>query len=296
MDKYGVLISISVLLGTLARFYTLRVDYRQYPSYPHAYVTHLTLGFIAAALGGLALPALLEENYVAVTFLALAAQQFRDIRNSERQTLGEIEETELVPRGKAYIEGIAKLFEARNYLAMLTAFIASLTIHFLELIPGVLTGVVFILLMSLAMVGKRVRDIAVVEQVPITFNGKNIGIEDVIMMNVGEDEGLKNWKKHGLGLVIKPKDDDARATLANIGQRQAILHDAATQLGIELDVGIQQYSPLARLDLETGRVCMIIMTIEPDGEALIKAVNRVPVLESAKRKPLQSKAGKMASD
>ncbi|MCK4259044.1 MAG: YIEGIA family protein [Halanaerobiales bacterium] len=296
MEKYGVLIAVSILLGTAARIYTLRTDYRQYPSYPHAYVTHLTLGFIAAALGGLAIPALLEENYVAVTFLTVAAQQFRDIRNMERDTLAEIEETELVPRGKAYIEGIAKLFESRNYLAMINAFVTSLVIHYLGLIPGVIIGILFPLLLTRTMIGPRLKDIAVVEKASITFKGKNIGIEDVIMMNVGEDEGIENWKKYGIGLVIKPKDDNARATLANIGQRQAILHDVATQLGIKLDVGIQQYTPLARLDLETGRVCMIIIPIEPDIPAIIEAINKVPVLESAQRKPLQSKAGKMAAD
>lgn len=296
MEKYGILILASVLLGTIARIFTLKVDYRQYPSYPHAYVTHLTLGFIAAALGALALPALLEGDYVAVTFLALAAQQFRDIRNIERQTLAEIEKTELVPRGRAYIEGIAKLFESRNYLAMLTAFLSSIAIHYLDFISGILAGMIFILLMSLAMSGPRVRDIAIIEQVPITFKGKNIGINDVIMMNVGEDEGIANWKRYGIGILIKPKDDNGRATLANVGQRQAILHDAATQLGVKLDLGVQQYSPLARLDLETGQVCIIIMPIEPDIPALLEAIRRVPVLESAQRKPLQSKAGKMAQD
>ncbi|AZR72757.1 hypothetical protein BBF96_04730 [Anoxybacter fermentans] len=296
MERYGILITASILLGTLARVYTLRVDYRQYPSYPHAYVTHLTLGFIASALGGLALPALLEENYVAVTFLALAAQQFRDIRNIERQTLAEIEETELVPRGKAYIEGIAKLFESRNYLAMLTAFVTSLAIHYIALIPGIIIGIALILLLSPAMIGPRVRDIAVVEEAQIVFDGKNIGIDDIIMMNVGEDEGLKKWKEEGVGIVIKPKDDNARATLANIGQRQAILHDVATQMGIKLDVGIQQYTPLARLDINTGRVYMIIIPIEPDIPAIIEAINRVPVLESSQRKPLQSKAGRAAAD
>ncbi len=296
MEKYGVLIAVSIILGTASRIYTLRVDYRQYPSYPHAYVTHLTLGFIAAALGALALPALLEENYVAVTFLALAAQQFRDIRNIERQTLAEIEETELIPRGKAYIEGIAKLFESRNYLGMINAFITSLVIHYAGAWIGVVVGIIIPLIFTKAMIGPRVKDIADVEEAPIVFKGKNIGIGDVIMMNVGEDEGLKNWKKYGKGIVIKPKDDNARATLANIGQRQAILYDTATQLGIKLDVGIQQYSPLARLDIETGRVCMIIIPIEPDMPAIFEAILRVPVLESAQRKPLQSQAGKKAAD
>lgn len=296
MEINMVLITVSILLGFSARCVTLRVDYRQYPSYPHAYVTHLTLGFIAAALGALALPALLDKNYVAVTFLALAAQEFRDVRNIERQSLAEMEETELVPRGKAYIEGIAKLFEARNYLSMLTAFVTSICIHYIGLWIGIFVGALFTMLMLRMMVGPRIKDIAIVEKAPISIKDRKIGIGDVIMMLLGEDEAVENWRKHGFGVIVAPKDDNARATLANIGQRQAILHDVATQLGIKLDVGIQQYSPLARLDLETGRVCIIIMPMEPDVEPLLESIRLVPVLESAQRKPLKSRAGKWAAD
>lgn len=296
MEKFGMLITVSILLGTLARLYSLRVDYRQYPSYPHAYLTHFTLGFIAAALGALALPALLGGDYVAVTFLVLAAQQFRDIRNIERQTLSEIESSELIPRGKPYIEGIAKLFESRNYITMLTAFLSTLVIHYLGLIPGILVGLAFIFGMGRVMSGPQIQDIAEVEEAELVFQGRNLGIGDVIIMNLGEDEAVETWKEHGIGLAIKPKDDNARATLANTGQRQAILHNLATQMGVRLDVGIQQYTPLARLDLETGRVLIIIIPIEPDVRYLIDAVKRVPVLESVQRKPLESKAGKQAAD
>lgn len=92
----------------------LRTDYRNYPSYPHGYIIHLSLGAIAASLAAIALPALLEEEYTAVTFLVLCAQQFRDIRNMERETLMKLEENTLVPRGLDYIEGIAKVFESRQ--------------------------------------------------------------------------------------------------------------------------------------------------------------------------------------
>ncbi|HBK52913.1 MAG TPA: hypothetical protein DDZ44_03100, partial [Syntrophomonas wolfei] len=61
-------------------------------------------------------PAIAKPDYVAVTFLALAAQQFREIRNMERETLSKLEESKLIPRGPDYIEGIARVFEARNYL------------------------------------------------------------------------------------------------------------------------------------------------------------------------------------
>ncbi|MCG5015123.1 YIEGIA domain-containing protein, partial [Collinsella aerofaciens] len=60
------------------------------------------------------------------TFLALAASQFRDVRNMERNTLNELDQYELVPRGKTYIEGIAIVFEGRNYLVIFVSFLSTL--------------------------------------------------------------------------------------------------------------------------------------------------------------------------
>ncbi len=72
---------MGVLFGVAARFTMLRTDYRQYPTYPHGKIIHLSLGVIAAGvLGAVAVPSLLEKNYTAITFLAMAAQQFRDVR------------------------------------------------------------------------------------------------------------------------------------------------------------------------------------------------------------------------
>ncbi|MFW5986255.1 MAG: YIEGIA domain-containing protein, partial [Halanaerobiales bacterium] len=126
MLEHGEIFVLSLVMGFLARAFMLRIDYRQFPSYPHSYIIHLTMGLIASALGALALPALMAEEYIAVTFLTLAAQQFRDVRNLERDSLDRIENSELIPKGSAYVEGIAKLFEARNYLALLTSLGTSL--------------------------------------------------------------------------------------------------------------------------------------------------------------------------
>ncbi|MBE3597735.1 MAG: YIEGIA domain-containing protein [Limnochordaceae bacterium] len=116
---------IATLAGTAVRFYTLKVDYRQYPSYPQGYTIHLSMGLIAAFLGALAVPALAAREFAAASFLGLAATQFREVRKIEREALANLEETELVRRGAAYIEGIARVFEARNYVAMLVALIVS---------------------------------------------------------------------------------------------------------------------------------------------------------------------------
>ncbi|SJZ54382.1 YIEGIA family protein [Selenihalanaerobacter shriftii] len=297
--KYGVMIIVSIILGTLSRFWMLKIDYRQYPGYPHGYAVHLTLGFIAAVLGALFLPALLEENYIAVTFLTLAVQQFSSIRDMEREFLNKIEKTELVPRGTAYIEGIAKVFEARNYLALLVSIAVTIGFQLLEWYGGLIFGIIAALVLQKAMTEKNIKDIGDVKVVELEFKGENeenIAIGDVVIMNVGVQESLDYWKENGLGIVIDPKDDNARATLANTGQRQAILHDVAAQLGVRLDVGVQDYTPLARLNLDTGRVVIIIIPIEPDEKWVKKAVENTPVLEGSKRRPLASKAGRAAAD
>ncbi|MFO7819954.1 MAG: YIEGIA family protein [Halanaerobacter sp.] len=306
--KHWQMIITGVIIGTSVRLIMLKIDYRQYPGYPHGYVVHLTLGFVAAALGGLVIPALIEESYVAVTFLALAVQQFRAVREAEREFLQELEETELVNRGQAYIEGIAQVFEARNYLAMITAFITTVgyytcdllnPIPLLSLVGGITSGGLVAYLLHVLMSEKTVGDIAEVKVVDLEFcggNNKNIAVEEVVIMNVGLDESLQKWKESGLGIVIAPKDDNARATLANTGQRQAIIHDLTTQLGVQLDLGVQDYTPLARLNINTGRVCLIVIPIEKDEGCIKQAVSNTPILEGVKRRPLDSKVGKKAAD
>ncbi|MCR4430078.1 MAG: YIEGIA family protein [Tepidanaerobacteraceae bacterium] len=297
MSKYLAVVAVGIIMGVTARLHMLRVDYRQYPSYPQGYLIHLSLGLIAAFLGAVAVPALISKEYTAVTFLALAAQQFREIRDMERKSLENIEDTELVPRGSAYIEDIAKAFESRNYLAILTALFSSLVLQLSDNIPAaILTGIAAIIVLSMMTRRKKIKDIAVIRPAKIRFENSLLCVENIMVMNVGYPDSRKIIEEQGLAVMIEPKDDNARATLSSIGQRQAIVHDAASLLGVKRDVTDVDFMPLARLDIETGRVGVIIVPMERDIESLIEAVKRVPVLESSRRKPLESFAGKQAED
>jgi hypothetical protein len=131
-QEHIVLISTAVFTGTLARLFVLKEDYRQYPSYPNGYLIHIITAFVAAFLGAVAIPALITRNFIAVTFLALAIQQFRDIRKMERESLKDLENTEYTYRGDAYIDGIAKTFESRNYFSLVVSFLTALTIQLLD--------------------------------------------------------------------------------------------------------------------------------------------------------------------
>jgi hypothetical protein len=297
MEKYGEMVLAGVVMGGIGRFALLRVDYRQYPSYPRGYVTHMVLGAIAAALGAIAVPALIEKEYTAVTFLALAAQQFRDIRTMERESLERVDKSELVARGENYIEDIAKTFEARNYIAMVTALTTSLVIYFLEnVLLGLGAGLAVFLGIQRLIKGQLVADIADVVEAKVSFEGALLKVDDVVIMNVGLEKARQKYLSRSIAVRIIPKDDNARATLGNIGQRQAIQHNAAIQLGIRMDVDEPEFSPIARRNTETGDIVMAIFSVEPDIECLIEAVKRTPVLESSKRKPLDSPAGRKAAD
>jgi len=120
------------IVGFIGRWWMLKGDIRQYPTYPNGYLIHLTTGFIAAAIGAVAYPALITKNYTAVTFLVLAIQQFRDIRKMEKESLHDMEKDAYFPRGPSYIDGIAKTFEARNYIVMISSVVTTVTIFILK--------------------------------------------------------------------------------------------------------------------------------------------------------------------
>lgn len=296
MNAYAESIILGIMAGFLARLFMLRTDYRNYPSYPHGYIIHLSLGAIAAALASLALPALLEEEYTAVTFLVLCAQQFRDIRNMERESLMKLEENKLVPRGADYIEGIAKVFESRNYLVMLVALGTSAFTLYGGLMLGLLTAVCMIFLAQFLKRGSFVRHIARIEPGSLRFEKSLLYVDDIVIMNVGDLAAREKIIQEGVGIILHPVDDDGRAILNNLGQRQALLHDISMLTGNKVEIGEQEWTPAARKNLETGSLAVFLMPNEKDMECIIEAAKRTPVLESAVQKPLASRIGRKAAD
>jgi hypothetical protein len=218
----------------------------------------------------------------------------------ERDSLAALEATELVNRGPAYIEGIAKVFEARNYVAMATALATSAALLFvpaglwLRGLAGLAAGTLAVVVLHTAMTGRRVGDYAQAELVPLRFDGPFLFAGDVLLINVGRTESREAYLKYGLGLVLHPTNADARATLSSPGQRQAIVHDLSAILGVRRDLDEPEYTPIARLDHESGTIGLAIVPLYRDGQALLEAVSRVPVLEGVKRKPTRAAAGRRA--
>ncbi len=283
--EHIVLIVTAIAMGTLARMISLKEDYRQYPSYPNGYMIHLLTGFVAASLGAVAIPALMSKNFVAVTFLTLAIQQFRDVRKMERDSLKDLEKTEFIPRGDAYIDGIAKTFEARNYFALVVSFITALTIQLLSRplglwldagIGAVVGFIVFYLLQRFSK-GKTVGDIAEVRQGSIEIKGSELFVDGIFVSNqLGSDNARKLFGEEGLAVVVIPKAPHYRITLDNFGQRQAMLFEAARALGLK------RYH-FTRKDYEQGKVVIALVPIIANLRAMIEVIRLTPILESSKK-------------
>lgn len=280
---YAVIFGLAV--GTITRVYMLRTDYRQYPTYLHGKIMHISLGFIAASLGAIAIPAIIEKQYTAVTFLTLAASQFREVRNMERNTLAELDNYELVPRGKTYIEGIAIAFESRNYLVIFTSLLSTAMYVLFHFWIAVATAIGCMILSRMLMSGRTLKKIADIEYVEPRFEEAGLFIDNIYMMNIGIAERRAELLRFGMGFILKPKNFNARITLANLGQRQAILHDISTALGVYRDSGTPALVPIAKRDLEDGRVGIFVLPQEKNIEKAMEIIGIVPTLENAIRLP-----------
>ncbi|MEN6390419.1 MAG: YIEGIA family protein [Syntrophomonas sp.] len=296
MEHHLVAIVWGIAAGFVDRWLMLRNDQRNYPTYPHGHLTHLSLGFIAASLGAVAIPAIAKPDYVAVTFLVLAAQQFKDIREMERKTLDHLEKTKLIPRGSDYVEGIARVFEARNYLVIITAMATSAMAYWKGWPYAVAAALLAIFFSLRFMRGSSIEDIAVVESGQLHFDGSILKVNDVIMMNVGLPQTREKILREGIGLIIKPKDDDARLTLDSPGQRMAIIHDLVSILGSKVDIGEKELKPLARKNIDKGYLGLFMLANEPDLEVMKRVIQKVPVLESARGTTLKTFYGRKAAD
>jgi len=279
-----ILIITSTVMGTLARILTIKEDFRQYPSYPNGFMIHLVTGFIAASLGAVAIPAIMTKNYVAVTFLTLAIQQFRDVRKSERESLKDLENTEYAYRGDAYIDGISKTFESRNYFSLIVALGTGITMqlvdsrsNWINIFLGVVIGCIILFILKRISKGKTIGDIAEVKEGKIEVKNNELFVDGIYISNqLGTENASKLLQEEGRAVVIYPKEEHFRVTLENFGQRQAALFEATRTLGLK------RYH-FSRRDFENGRVVIALVPIINDIDKLVEAVKKTPLLESSKK-------------
>ena len=279
----------SAILGFICRLSMLKIDYRNYPSYPQSLFSHLMIGAIASLLGGVFLPALINEEYTAVTFLTLAASQFREIRSMERDALIAIEEDEMVKRGSAYIEDIARKFESRNYASMLVAFVSSVLLIYVRsfnmmrgMIYYLILMVVLIAILNMIMKSKPLSKIAKARLTDFYFEDQILTIEGVALINIGFSVAKEKIMREAVAIMIEPKNNKAQKILANLGQRQAIINNLYAKVGIKKDIDEVDFTPIVRIEGKSGSLVMIYMPLEKEEKKILDAVNKTSVLESAK--------------
>lgn len=291
MDQYLIPVVVGTLVGLVARIILLRTDFRQYPTYPTGRIIHISSGFIAAFIGSVAVPSVLESDWTAVTFLGLAATQFREIRKMERETLEKVDRKELVKRGEAFIEGMAQAFEGRSYIVMFVALLTTL-ICIYNIWLGVVIGIGITFLIKAKMKGLLLTQIADISEGDIRFEGPNLYVNDIHIKNVGLVESKKIIMEKAMGAIVTPKDEDSVITLSNLGQRQAMLHHIANVLGAYLDSGEPDLVPLSKRDMADGRVALFFLPKEKDFQQIQKVLEHVPILDSAMRLPSEADKGK----
>lgn len=285
-----ILIISGIVMGTLARLLTLRADYRQTPSLPGGYFIHLVTGFIASILGAVAIPALFAQDFVAVTFLALAIQHFRDIRKLESESLTKLERTEYTRRGEAYIDGIAKTYEARNYISLLASLFTVLFMKIfytdrliIDCLIGLSAGSAVILSLRAFTKGKTIGSVCTVTEGKITTKQSELYVDGMLVTNLlGTEGGRRLFAREGAAVVITPKNEYSAILLSHYGQRQAILFEAVRSFGVK------RYH-FTRRSFPDGKVLLAFVPIVRDTGALIEVVKKTPILESTRKTNFMSK-------
>ena len=292
---------VAMATGILSRILTLNLDSKQYPSQPNILVSQMVLAVIASALGALLVPALANQSYTSITFLSLAAEQFRSVRKDQRNTLQNLEDLQLVKRGESYIEEIARTYETRNYICILTAIMtgfvyrfATVEFHMTEGISitlGAITGVALALVLKKVTRRQSLGDIADVVPAKINFDGPLIKVDDVVISTIGLESSKQRFLEEGLAIRIIPKDGDyvKAGIINNPGQRQAIAHTAYIRMGVFRDADEPDFTPLIRRDPNDQSMVMPFVPLKKDMDKLIEAVKSAPVLETAKGKNIALK-------
>ena len=285
---------IALLLGILCRGLVLRVTDKQYPSRPQDYLEQIIISGLAAALGAIAFPALIYKEFSALTFFAVAIQQFQGISQEEKITIENIDNGEVVPKGAAYIEEISSTYESRSYISLFSSLAASviyiyvarayklcfLPCTILAIIGASIVGLIFKRYLRRGSIG----DISDVVEAKINFDGPILKVNDVFINNIGLEDTRSKYLKDGIAIEIIPKNMKAYGIVSDLGQRQAILHNLYIHFGINKDVDEKDLLAITKIDLEKNTLVIPYLPLVKDMNELIKVVKSTPILEVAKGK------------
>ena len=150
---------------------------------------------------------------------------------------------------------------------------------------GILAAIISVIIAKKLMSGGQLKDIVDISYAKPMFDDSGLYVDTIYIMNIGLPERQKEVLKYGMGFILTPKNFNARTTIANLGQRQAILYDVTTALGVYRDSGTPALVPLAKRDLEDGRVAVFVLPQIQNEKKAISIIGAVPTLENAIRMP-----------
>ncbi len=285
---------VALLIGILSRGLVLRITDKQYPSRPQDYLEQIIISGLAAALGAIAFPALIDKEFSALTFFAVAIQQFQGLSQEEQISIENIDEGEVVPKGAAYIAEISSTYESRSYISLFSSLVASILYIYparayklgflpctiLAIIGGAIVGFIFKWYLKRRSIG----DIADVVEAKINFDGPILKVNDVYINNIGLEDSRDRYLNQGIAIELIPKDMKAYGIISDLGQRQAILHNLFIHFGINKDVDEKDLLAITKLDLNKNTLVIPYLPLVKDMDEVMKVVKSTPILEVSKGK------------
>ena len=275
---------IGIIIGVISRIIMLNLDQKQYPSQPNILVSQIVLAFVASSLGALLIPALMNRSYTSITFLSLAAEQFRQVRSNRRDTLESLEGSQLVTRGNSFIEEVA------SYSILTGEFKLS---ENMSIIISTIIGILITFLLKKILSRQSIGDVAEVSIVDIKFVNETILQVGSLkgITNVGLKSDRERYLKYGIGVEIRPKNNSyVNASILNYpGQRQAICYNLYSRLGVLRESNEPVFTPIPRKDPNSQAIFLAFIPMIKDESKVIEAVKSAPILASAKGKYLALK-------
>lgn len=285
---------ISMIIGILCRLFLLRVKDKQYPSRQQDYLEQIIVSGLAASLGAIAFPALIDKEFSALTFLAVGIQQFQSLSNQEKITLQNIDYEDMVKKGSPYIDNISITYEVRSYVSLFSALVASIIYIYisrkydenmllctiLASIGGCIVGLIFVRILRRS----SIKDIADIYLAKISFDGPILKVNNVYMENIGLEETRKSYLEKAIAIEIVPKDFSNFGTLCDIGQQQAIMNTIYVHLGVYNDVDEKDIFPITKVDFDKKSILIIMMPLYKDEIIFMQAASSAPILDASKRK------------
>lgn len=284
----------ALFIGILCRTLVLRVTDKQYPSRPQDYIEQIIISGLSASLGAIALPALIDKEFSALTFFAVGIQQFQGLAEQERITLENLDDDEVVPKGGAYVEEIAATYETRSYISLFSSLAASIVYIYLArkygfnallcTLGAVVGGTIVGLIFRVALRRNSISDVADVIPAKIIFDETQLYVNDTSITNIGLKSTRDKYMKKGLAVEIIPKSMADFGVINDVGQRQAILHNIFIHMGIDKDVDEFDVLATSRTDLNRNTIVMPYLPILQDMDVLINVIKSTPIIETAKGK------------